>query len=350
MATTRFAAVTIASKSYLALARVTARSFRDHNPDMEFLLLLADEENGQIDRANEPFSSIIALDDLGIPEPDRFRFQCSELELCYALTPYAIDFLLGRGFDGVIFLKQETLVLDELGSVAADLERHSALLTPHFLEPPRRPDALTWERNVLLAGVFNCGFVAFSACQEARTFLAWWKERTFRECTRDVANGLHFEQRWLDFAPSLMPRHRVLRDPGMNVGHWNLWDREIRLQNGSVTARGRPCRVFRFSGYDPERPEVVTRHGAPRAVESTGDAARVFSLYREMLAQAGYRETRRLPYAYGRFDNGVAVTDQARRTYRRLGSRARRFGNPFEAEPAGSYYRWLGARRAWRQG
>jgi hypothetical protein len=204
--------------------------------------------------------------------------------------------------------------------------------------------------NVLRAGVFNGGFMAFSQHDEARRFLAWWREKTFQECVRDVRNGVHFEQRWLDFVPSLTTDHRILRDPGLNVGHWNLPDRDIRAHNGRVTAKGVPCRVFRFSGYEPDRPRSVSKYNPRYTVASTGDAAQVFARYRALLMDAHYEETRRLPYAYEHFDNGVVIPERARRIYRRLGERARRFGDPFETAPAGSYYRWYKARRLWLPG
>ena len=336
----RAAAVTIASKPYIALARVTARSFREHNPDIPFFLLLTDEEEGLIRREREPFE-VIHLDELRIGESPSFRFQYTELELSYASTPFVIEHLLASGFEAVVFLKQETLVLASLSPVLEELRGHSALLTPHLLEPPAGAGALQGEINVLRAGVYNGGFVAFADCEESRRFLAWWGERTARGCFRAVEAGVHFEQRWLDFAPAFMPSCHVLRDPGVNVGHWNLPERRIRARDGSVTACGVPCRVFRFSGYEPGRPHMVTKYNLHFTVESTGEAAAVFRMYDSMLRQEGYDETRAWPYAYGRFSDGALVPEMGRRIYHDLAGDARQFGNPFDVKPEGSYRNWL---------
>lgn len=336
----RYAALTIASKRYIARARVTAASFLQHNPGLPCFLLLADENDGSLDLRDEAFS-VINLAALKFSALSAFSFRYTELAFSYALTPYAIDYLLAQGFDGVLFLKQETLILDDLSAVLDNLAKHSVLVTPHFLEPPQRADALAWEINVLRSGVFNGGFIAFSNCVETRQFLAWWQGNTIRNCVLDVENGIHYEQRWLDFVPSFMPGYGVIRDPGINVGHWNLPDRQIRIIDGKVTARGVPCRVFRFSGYDPDVPERVTYHNQTYAVADTGDAAAVFSRYRRMLMEAGYETTRHLAYAYGRYDNGVVISDTAREVYRQLGEDAGRFGNPYQTASAHSYYRWL---------
>lgn len=336
----RYAVTTIASKRYLALARVTADSFREHHAGVPFYTLLADEPDGPYDAAREPFDTV-RLDDLAIDDPMGFRFQYNELELSYASTPYLVDHLLEKGYEGVVFLKQETLVLGVLEPEFELLGRHSVLLTPHLLEPPDGERAIETELNVLRAGVYNGGFIAFNGSEEARRVLAWWKRKTRRNCFRAVEEGLHFEQRWLDFVPSLAPSCHILRDPGMNVGHWNLPERRVRAGGGVVTAAGVPCRVFRFSGYQFDAPHMVTRYNPHMTVESTGEAAGVVRMYQAMLEEAGHRQCQQRSYAYEAFDNGALISDQARRTYHDLGEEARRFGNPFAAEPRDSYYRWL---------
>jgi hypothetical protein len=334
-------AASIASKSCIALARVTARSFIEHNPGIPFYLLLADEEQGLINPANEPFS-IIRMDQLALDEPARFRFQYTEMEMSYALTPHLIEHLLNVGFDAVMFLKQETLVLDELGTIFDKLGRYSVLLTPHLLDPGEDDEALTWEINVLQAGVFNGGFVAFNNSNHSRRFLGWWKEKTARECFRAVEAGIHFEQRWLNFAPAFVPDHLILHDPGMNVGHWNLGERHVEaLPDGRVTAGGGRCRIIRFSGYDPDVPEQTSKYHPDLTLNRSGGASSVFRHYHQLLMEAGHEETRQWPYAFALFDNGVRIPDIVRRIYHDMPDAGERFGDPFCTAPAGSFYRWL---------
>jgi hypothetical protein len=335
-----FVAVTIASKAYLSLARVTARSFRAHNPDVAFVLLLTDEVDGYFAPADEPFSMLM-LDEIGIQRLAQFRFQHAQQELSYAATPYAIDHLLEQGFEGVLFLKQETLVLDSLAPLLDGLHRHPLMLTPHLLAPPQRADALRCELDVLRAGTFNGGVVLVSNRPETRRFLRWWKERSFGACICDVEDGFHYEQRWLDFAPSLVPGIGIVRDPGVNVGHWNLPERDIRVCRSRVTANGSTCRIVRFSGYEPEHPERITRYHRERRVDADADVARLFRRYHRMLLDEGYMETKLWPYAYGRFDNGVEVAEAHRRTYRQLGEEKQRFGDPLVTGGAQSFWAWL---------
>jgi len=196
----KWAAVTIASRRRAALARATARSFREHHPGVPFRMLLADGAHEGIGGTAEPFS-LLLLPELGIPGEAQFRFRYPEMELSYAATPFLIAHALRCGFDGVLFLKQETMVLDRLDPLLAMLERHSVLLTPHLLVPAGGPGALERERNVLRAGVFNGGVLGFSRCEESFRVLEWWQQKTQRLCLLDVEHGLHYEQRWLDSCP-----------------------------------------------------------------------------------------------------------------------------------------------------
>ncbi len=337
----RTAAATIVSRSRFSLGRATARSFREHHAGVPFFLLLADEPHERIRAGAEPFT-MLTLDALRIPEPCRFRFRYGEMQLSYAATPFLIAHLLGEGFEGVLFLKQETMVLDRLDPLFEMLRRHSVLLTPHLLDPPEGGGAFERERNVLRAGVYNGGVIGFSRCEEAVRVLEWWKARTWRWCLLDVEQGLHYEQRWLDFVPSLAPRCGIVRDPGVNVGHWNLPERRIALDGGLVTACGAPCRIFRFSGYDPDRPDRITRYNRTATVEQAGAAvASVFAHYQALLEECGWRETRSLPYAWDFFDNGERIPPAVRHLYRDLGEEATRFGDPFRTAGEDTFYDWL---------
>lgn len=335
------AALTIASKPNLALARVTAASFSAHNPGVPFYVVLADEVQGAFDAAREPFQ-LLPLSGLGVPGWQRFRFHYNEMELCYAATPFAVRALLDLGFDAVVFLKMETLVTASLEPLFDALRRHPLVLTPHHLVPSSRPGALRTELDTLRAGVFNGGLIG--AGTGAREFIEWWGRRTWRHCFRAVERGLHFEQRWLDLAPSLLPGTHVLRDPGVNVGHWNLPERQVRAAGAGFTANASPLRVFRFSGYQFARSDRITCYH-PDKVSDAGHAAALFERYHALLEQSGYRVTQCWPYAWGSYDDGSPVPDAHRRAYWQLGDDVDRFGDPLETRRLPAFRSWVRWRR-----
>jgi hypothetical protein len=301
--------------------------------------LLADEVDGYFDPAQEPYE-LILLRELDIPEPTRFRFGLTQQQLTYAATPYLIDELLERGYDRVLFVKQESLVLGELATVASSLTPGGVGLTPHLVAPVESADAEERELMILLAGVFNAGLVAVAAGDASGRLLKWWQERVHRHCRYAVAEGMHYEQRWLDLAPAYFEEVRVLHDPGLNVGHWNLPDRRVRVTNGSVHVDDHPCRLFRFSGYDADRPAAATRYSPRLQTSELGDAGIVFERYRSALLDARWAETRSWPYAYDHFSDGVPIPEVARDIYRRLDEVAR-FGDPFDSNGHASFFSWL---------
>jgi hypothetical protein len=320
---------TIVAKTHLPYARVLARSLREHHPDAPLYVLLADEIDGCFDPRREPFE-LLLLRDLEIPRNDRFRFGYAKQQLSYAATPYLLEALLDRGFRRTLFIKQESLVTGPLSPAIELLSGHAILLTPHLLDPLVGPDRVARELNILQSGVYNVGLMGVSESPTARRFLRWWQDRVFTHCRHAIAEGMHYEQRWMALAPAFFEDVCVLRDPAANVGHWALPERR------SIAAR-----LLRFSGFDPEAPETVTRYSDRVSIDDLGDLAESFAGYAAQLMEAGWTQAQRWPYAYDRFDNGVPIPDLARELYVGLGDGAEHFGNPFVTDGAGSYFHWL---------
>jgi hypothetical protein len=333
------ACATIVAKSYLSFARVLARSFRQHHPDIPFLLLLADEVDGCFDPAGELFE-LILLSDLGIPHVERFRFQYAQQPLSYAATPYLLSHLIDRGFSRIVFIKQESLVLGNLSPLFECLEQASIVMTPHLVAPLEADDRIARELNILQSGSFNVGVLGIAAGPETERFLRWWQDRARTHCRHMVAEGMHYEQRWLDLVPAMFSGVHILRDPAYNVAHWNLPERRVLVQGDAVLVDGEPCRLFRFSGYDPDRPEWITRYSRRLTADNVGPAIAVFDRFRAALHSEGFCQTKAWPYAYGTFDNGVPVPDFARTLYLDMRDQER-FGDPLHAAAPGSYLRWL---------
>ena len=316
------------AKRELPYARVLAGSLAQHHPDHPFVVLLADEVQDCFDPEREPFE-LLTLDDLDIPDGARFRFLHRRQPLSYAATPFLLSGLLDHGFDTVVFIKQESLVTGAQSSVLDSLQAHSIALTPHLLEPPETRDSRERELNILLSGTFNGGVVGVRDTATARRFLRWWADRVFSSCRHAVGAGMHYEQRWLDLVPAFFGDTGVLREGSANIGHWNLPER-----------LGAAPQLLRFSGFDPDRPEEVTRYTSRLTTADLDGLSSRFADYAQALQAQGWAQAQNWPYAYDFFGNGVRVPELARDLYARLGAAAERFGDPFRTG-AGSFYAWL---------
>jgi hypothetical protein len=330
---------TIAAKGRLAEARVVASSFREHHPDVPFYLLLSDDADGYFEPAREPFE-LVCLGDLGLGEIRELAFRYDREPLSYALTAVFMRHLLRLGFEHVVFLKQETLVTGDLRPLFDRLATHPIVLTPHLLAPLRGPDAEARELNVLLSGTYNVGVIGVSNGDAGRRFLDWWHDRLRGHSRHAVADGMHFEQRWVDLVPSYFEEASVVRDVGVNVAHWNVRERVPTLgPDGTLRVAGQLCRVFRFSGYVRETPDQLSRYAPTLDVGALGDAAAVVARYREALDAAGHGETSTWPYVFACFENGVPIPPNAREIYAALQD-VQAFGDPFRTSP-GSFWSWL---------
>jgi hypothetical protein len=300
---------------------------------------VTDEPEGRFDPLAEPFLAL-RLQDLPIPELHRFRFHYDRKEVAVASKPYLLQHLLDRGFRTVMFLDADTLVLERMDSLLETAAAHSITLVPHLATPLTGPDRATRELNILQSGVFNAGCLAVSRSAETSAFLAWWQARVYQHSFADLAAGLYFDQHWLNFAPLYCHDVGIVRDQGYNVAHWTMPERAIRMVDGRAFAGAVLCRLFHFSGFDPEHPDRVSRHSTRRTMTDLGDTSMLFSRYRALLEAAGHWEVRDWPYAWSHFDNGAPISAEARRAYRELGDANRRFGDPIESAAADSFYRW----------
>jgi hypothetical protein len=322
---------TIVAKNFLSFARVLAFSLRQHHPEVPFFVVLADQVDGVFDPAAEPFE-VVPLEDLGIRNLRQLCFWYPRAELSITAKPHLLSHLLDRGYAGALFLDADILVLDTLDRLFRSTAAHSVVLTPHLVGSLSVPDRVARELNILQCGVYNGGFIGVSSTTDGRRFLAWWKERLWKDCRHDPARGFHYDQRWLDLVPTLFDDVYIERDAACNVAYWNLPER----------ATVDRVRFFHFSGFEPDKPDVVTRYSERLSMTTVGRAATLFDRYVALLEREGHGITRTWPYAFERFDNGVPIPRSARDLYRHLGDDAiAAFGDPFSAREAGSYFAWL---------
>lgn len=256
---------TVVSRETIAHAHALARSVSRVHPGTTTVALITDQL-AAADLVGAVFVPIPLEDVLGGSAAE-WRANHKGVTLEYAVTPSLILHLLEAGHHRLVFIKQESMVVGSLQPVLDELGDASIGLTPHLLVPPTGADARERLQDVMLAGTFNGGVIAVNDTVESRRVMRWWESRLHDECAWDVVRGRHYEQRWLDLIPATFDDVAILRGPGLNVGHWNIADRQFTGGPGHLRANGEDIAVLRFSGFQPGEPDVVTRYAPDRLAE-----------------------------------------------------------------------------------
>lgn len=261
---------------------------------------------------------MIEVDKIGIPD---FAAMCDRYditELNTAVKPFFIDYFYQHypDADAVIYFDPDIIVFQALHELNKALSTYSLVLTPHTCSPT--PD---WERpneqHHLSTGIFNLGFIGLRRDDTARHFVNWWKDRLVYECRIDLCAGLFVDQHWVNFAPVYYDNVLIDHHKGYNAAYWNLHERYFSkneagawVVNGSAVLTGNnseeePLQFFHYSGYNPDRPNEVSKYQTRFTFADTGPLARqrpdvrpLFELYRERLLANHNEQYRQYPCVY----------------------------------------------------
>jgi glycosyltransferase involved in cell wall biosynthesis len=334
------AACTIVNRNYLPHARILASSFARHEPGSRFYLLVVDGLPDGVEAG--PDIQVIAPEDLALPHFYEMCFKYDVTELCTAVKPSLLLLLLNRyQEEAVAYFDPDIYITRPLEELKAALPSAGIHLIPHLLEPLPLDGKKPNEQDILISGAYNLGFIALRNTEITQAFLGWWQERLRDLCRVNPAQGLMTDQRWIDLVPGLFPYVALLRDDTYNVAYWNIHSRTIERRGDQFFVNGRPLTFFHFSGFNPAKPEVFSKHQNRLEIVKGSGLADLLDLYVKLQMENGFEEARKWPYGYARFDNGVAVNALLRDLYLHLDEKTKQhFGNPFSARRSDSFLDW----------
>jgi hypothetical protein len=261
-------------------------------------------------------------------ELDAWAAYYTPIELNTALKPFVLGALLRLPDAGTVtYLDPDIIVYRPLDAIRTALEGASIALTPHLCAPLPGP-ASPNDHVILRAGVYNLGFIGVRAGADTITFADWWSDRCRFDCRVAFDEGLFTDQRWVDLAPGFFDTIAILRKPTFNLAYWSLPGRALEQQGDDWRVDGEPLVFFHFSGFDPTRPDLLSRH-QDRLRVTDGPLAAILKDYAGRLMGADYRRWSVEPYGFRAFDDGRAITPLMRRALlrrARLGVRVERAG------------------------
>jgi hypothetical protein len=325
---------TIVSRNYAAQAATLMESLAVAEPKARRVVVATDGPIPQLERLAE------VIDAEGFDVPYRaMSVYYDALELNTAVKPFVFKrFLAEAGVGSATYLDPDIYVFRPLKRVREGLGRAELVLTPH-LTRPLLGAAMPNDHAILRSGSFNLGFCAMRAGGKAADLAAWWADRCEFDCRVDLENGLFTDQRWMDLSPGFVDSLDIIREPGLNLAYWNLEGRTLARRKAGWTVDGEPLDFFHFSGFDPSRPDVLSKHQDRVRVVAGSPLAELLADYAAAMLKNGHEQSRAIPYAHARFPSGRLVT----RPMRRRALRAAREGMDFSAGLTAAVEAWVDA-------
>lgn len=297
--------------NYLPKAISLAQSIKEHCRDATFVLCLVEREIDPVARDCPYFDRIILASEIGWENFDTFIFRHTIVEASTAVKPRFMLHLMEQlpGADKFIYLDPDILVYSHFSELERVLDEKSIVLAPHLL----RPGNIEMEISSLVHGTYNLGFLGIRRDKNAVDFLKWWEERLFHYCYDDKSRGIFTDQKWVDLAPCFFDVH-ILKHHGYDFATWSLLGSDLRVTDGHYVINGDRLRFIHFSGIDSLTIDrVIKRWLTP---DNSGVFIDLYQKYKNLLVANGEKNLSKIPWSYGRYDNGEPIKKKARIAYR----------------------------------
>ena len=237
-----------------------------------------------------------------------------------AIKPIGFKYIFDKhGASKVLYLDNDIWLMEPLTEVISALDKYSLVVTPHITQEIPLDGYRQDERQIMLAGQFNFGFVASSRSKTTARWLDWWAHRLHFYGYAKPNEGMHFDQNWADMIVSYYPQEEyfILRDPRYNIAYWNLHYRgaHLHMVDGRVMYDSEPAVFMHFSGmsslldYDIE---TISRHQNRYKMSQFPNLRPIFEKYLAMLQAENTMRWRHVPYGFCCFKDGTAIPDAVR--------------------------------------
>ena len=179
-------------------------------------------------------------------------------EICFLLKPRVLRRILHEGSDVALYFDSDVGIFSALDGVVDAFRNSAIVVTPHITS--RFPKTITSPATSRFSAraPSTLAVWAWQTTRGAR-FLDWWAAREARYGYVDPYRAWGADQKWCDLVPALFDRVAILKNPGLNVGYWNLPSRPLSKKDGKWFAGGEPLVFFHFSGFDPDRPHILSK-------------------------------------------------------------------------------------------
>lgn len=330
---------TIANINYLPKVFVFIRSFLSFNPTSDIYVVIVGK------RIQLPYSStrvtFIFIDELQIKRFENMSFYYNRIELCTAVKPFIFEYLFQqKKYKKVIFFDPDIEFFSDINRIYKLLNTYNCILTPHIYEPITPDSLLPNEELFLSVGIYNGGFVALKKTKLVNVFLRWWQHQLLTKGFIMFNGGLFTDQKWLLFTPIFLKKVLIVKDPGYNVGWWNIHQCKTFTKIGDYYYINSNKLVFvHFGTHDDSG-------GNARIKKYLDDKKykklkHIYDAYQEKLHNV-FRQFSTYEYEYDHFTNGLGISEICRRCYFHYVNYTHDTErSPFDTTIPNGYYAWL---------
>jgi hypothetical protein len=342
---------TIVAKNYIGLGKILEKSLRQHAPNVDFFIFVADSFDGL--QPELPMNVIICKNVLKYSNSQwiDMAFKYDLTEFCTAIKPACFQYLFSTGYEQAIYFDPDIFIFSSIEKIYIQLETYDVVLTPqiagiHIDYSGEHPE---WAMNV--NGIFNLGFCGMRRTSLTKNILAWWRKRLEDNSFKDRSTGNFTDQKWMDWMPGFLGNEHlyVFHDLGMNMAPWNFFERELFKDGDNLMVKYRtndnpqqeaPLIFMHFAGYDYQKMKqgIISRKRIENLQEYE-DLKLATNIYCQAIVcqQQLFDSYIKQTYSYGHFDNGKSIESFHRRLYHGLTENSFMFTNPFSVEN-GSYF------------
>lgn len=192
----------------------------------------------------------------------------NKLETICSLRARVVLDAFKKGYQKVIFLGAKVEFFKYPREMIDHLDDHSAVVTPHILEPLPEDGLFPANASVSFTGHISTDVVGFRNNPEIIRFLTWQDEIMKTKCKTTAQTYL--DQSWLNFLPFFVENTKIFFNEGYNVAYWNYKQRDFRKGIDEwFVGKNLELVCFQYSGLDLNNPKRISTH--QNRYEAEGD-------------------------------------------------------------------------------
>ena len=328
---------TVITANYLPYARVLMGSLTPYFPADALHVLLADcDKNSEI--TQEDGFTTHKWTVLGLPGFARRAFVNSPGGLCASLKPSFLAWTLRKTNAAAgVYVDADSRFYRTPDELIKRATAAPFILTPHRITPAAQ-DSLRNDGMLARAGTYNSGLFTAKNNEVGLAILDWWSSGMWNDVWQN--QEFAWDQIWTPLIQQFWPETEVCRDLDVNVAYWNIAEREVTRNIYEVA--GTPLTHFHFSFFDPKQTNRLVSHHDEVLPHPNNCVHELAIDYAETLIVADRDRASLIPYGFGRFHDGTAITNRHRDYFRiRALPTSTDDDDPFDphfAPPDGGYF------------